>query len=174
MIHGDSLVYMRQMPDASVDLVLADPPYSDLSLINGSIAEARRISKGASLYFMYAEDLVGLEMEPTQVLFWVKPTSTKNTTKRYSRFVEVIACYDLARSPFRQDTHWTVRSGLFTDTLIGTPEHPFKKPESLIEKLLAVNSNPGDLILDPFAGSGTTATVCARIGRKCLDMELNP
>jgi DNA modification methylase len=172
MIWGDSLEIMNLMPDDSFHLVLADPPYGDPVLINRSIMEARRVSSGASLYFMYAEDLVNLIEPPDQVCFWVKPTSTKNTSRRYSRFVEVIACYDLARSPFRQDTHWTTRSGIFTDTLV-TQDHPYKKPESLIEKLLVVNTNVGDRVLDPFAGSGTVETVCNRIGRHCLSIDVD-
>lgn len=172
MIHGDSLAYMKMMPDKSFDLVIADPPYGDFDLINDSIREARRVSGGASLYFMYAENLYHLNEAPDQVVFWVKPISTKNTVKRYSRFVEVIACYDIDRGPFNQDTHWSVRSGVFTDSFSNKQIHPFQKPDSLIEKLLLTHSNSQDWILDPFAGSGTVERVCKRLDRSCLSMEI--
>jgi site-specific DNA-methyltransferase (adenine-specific) len=53
-------------------------------------------------------------------------------------------------------------------------EHPTQKPEKLVSRILEASSNEGDLVFDPFMGSGTTA-VCAReLGRKYLGFELNP
>lgn len=51
--------------------------------------------------------------------------------------------------------------------------HETQKPEALIEKLVLASSEPGQLVLDPFAGSGTTAVVAARLGRRwlCGDAE---
>lgn len=171
MIYGDSLALMKQMPDESVGLVLADPPYNEMDLINASIREARRVSTGVSLYFMYPEDIYWLTEEPDQILHWVKPISTKNTSKRYSRFVEALCVYDLARGPFSQTTHWATRSGVFTDGFVGKQVHPFQKPDSLVEKLLALHGQ--DLILDPFAGSGTVERVATRLGFPCLSIELD-
>lgn len=173
MIHGDSLEYMSMMPSCSVDFILADPPYGDIELINTAIKQAYRICKGASLFFMYPEDLCYLDIAPQQVIHWVKTPSTKNTSRKYSRFVEAIACYNLHLSPFNQDTHWTTRSGVFTDSFSTKQVHPFEKPASLLEKLLVVHTKPGDLVLDPFAGSGSVEKVCERIGRKCLSIEIS-
>lgn len=53
-------------------------------------------------------------------------------------------------------------------------EHPTQKPEGLIERLILASSNPGDLVLDPFFGSGTTLRVCQQLDRKCLGFETNP
>lgn len=172
MIHGDSIEYMRMMDVGSVDMVLADPPYSDRQTIDLGIYYARAISKGPTLFFMYPEDLCYLDEKPDQVIHWVKPPSTKNTVRRYSKFVEAIACYDLDRSPFNQDTHWTTRTGVFTDSFASKQVHPFEKPASLLEKLLVVHTKPGDLVLDPFAGSGSVEKVCNRLGRKCLSIEI--
>jgi site-specific DNA-methyltransferase (adenine-specific) len=47
-------------------------------------------------------------------------------------------------------------------------EHATQKPESLIETLIKASSKPGDLVVDPFAGSGTTAVVAARLGRRWI------
>jgi site-specific DNA-methyltransferase (adenine-specific) len=47
-------------------------------------------------------------------------------------------------------------------------EHPTQKPEELIEKLVRASSNPGELVVDPFCGSGTTLVVAARHGRRYL------
>jgi len=51
--------------------------------------------------------------------------------------------------------------------------HPTEKPLSAIELLVKVSSRPGDLVLDPFMGSGTTAAACKKLGRNSLGFELN-
>lgn len=173
IVHADSLTAMRQMDDGIVDFVLADPPYSTFPLINESITEARRVSSGASFYFMYAEDLFDLDQRPDQVLFWCKPISTKNTTRRFSRFVEVIACYDLNRTYLRQDTFWATRSGVYTDHVTHKTTHPFEKPVSLLEKLVASVTNKFDYVLDPFAGSGSVQQACNLLKRECLSIDID-
>jgi len=52
--------------------------------------------------------------------------------------------------------------------------HPTQKPEKLIAKLILASSNKGDLILDPFAGSGTTAVVAKKLSRNYIGIEQNP
>jgi site-specific DNA-methyltransferase (adenine-specific) len=59
----------------------------------------------------------------------------------------------------------------------GTPEktaHPTQKPVQLIRKLVLASSNPGDLVVDPFAGSGTTALVAELHGRRWVSCDLDP
>jgi len=53
-------------------------------------------------------------------------------------------------------------------------EHPTQKPEGLIERMILASSDEGDLILDPFAGSGTTLRVCQQLNRNCTGIEINP
>ena len=53
-------------------------------------------------------------------------------------------------------------------------KHPTQKPEGLIERMVRASSNEGDVVLDPFLGSGTTARVCQQLGRACLGIETNP
>lgn len=53
-------------------------------------------------------------------------------------------------------------------------EHPTQKPEKLFAKLILASSRPGDHILDPFAGSGTTAVVAKKLGRHFTTIEENP
>ena len=52
--------------------------------------------------------------------------------------------------------------------------HPTQKPEKLIAKLILASSDSGDLILDPFAGSGTTGVVAKKLGRRYINIEQNP
>jgi DNA modification methylase len=49
-----------------------------------------------------------------------------------------------------------------------------QKPEKLIERLIKASSNPGDLVFDPFCGSGTVPVVCQRLNRRFLACEINP
>lgn len=56
---------------------------------------------------------------------------------------------------------------LFLDELFGTP-----KPERLIQRVLHIATNPGDLVLDSFLGSGTTAAVAHKMGRRWIGIEL--
>ena len=51
--------------------------------------------------------------------------------------------------------------------------HPTQKPEKLIAKLILASSNPGDVILDPFSGAGTTAVTAKKLKRNFVGIELN-
>lgn len=80
---------------------------------------------------------------------------------------------DTPEGNFR-DTH---PSNLWTDLSVpfwSMPEntdHPTQKPEKLLAKIILASSRPGDLILDPFAGSGTTAVAAKKLGRKFVAIE---
>ena len=70
-------------------------------------------------------------------------------------------------------------SNLWTDISVpfwSMPEntdHPTQKPEKLIAKLVLASSNPGDVILDPFLGSGTTSVVAKKLGRSYVGIEMD-
>ncbi len=51
-------------------------------------------------------------------------------------------------------------------------KHPTQKPEALLDRILRAATNAGDLVLDPFCGSGTTGVVCARLGRRFVGFEM--
>lgn len=53
-------------------------------------------------------------------------------------------------------------------------DHPTQKPEGIIERIVLASSNKGDLVLDPFSGSGTTLRVCQQLDRNAIGFELNP
>ena len=52
--------------------------------------------------------------------------------------------------------------------------HPTQKPEKLLAKIILASSKEGDLILDPFSGSGTTGVVAKKLNRNFIDIEKNP
>ena len=49
--------------------------------------------------------------------------------------------------------------------------YPTQKPELLLERIISALSNPGDIVLDPYAGSGTTLAVAARLGRRFVGID---
>jgi len=52
--------------------------------------------------------------------------------------------------------------------------HPTQKPEKLLAKLILAGSMPGDLVFDPFLGSGSTSVTAKKLGRNYLGIECNP
>lgn len=73
-----------------------------------------------------------------------------------------------------RDTH---PSNIWTDitvpfwSMAENTDHPTQKPEKLLAKIILASTNPGDLLLDPFAGSGTTAVVAKKLGRDFIAIE---
>ena len=52
-------------------------------------------------------------------------------------------------------------------------DHPTQKPEKLMAKLILASSKPGDLVLDPFLGSGTTAVTAKKLDRRFCGIEID-
>ncbi len=77
------------------------------------------------------------------------------------------------------DYRLTHPSNLWTDLTVpfwSMPEntdHPTQKPEKLLAKIILASTNPGDVVLDPFLGSGTTAVVAKKLGRHYLGVEID-
>lgn len=53
-------------------------------------------------------------------------------------------------------------------------QHPTQKPEALMERIIKASSNSGDMVLDPFVGSGTTCRVANALGRRSIGIDINP
>ncbi len=76
---------------------------------------------------------------------------------------------DMKGNPLTTNWDDVSRVGNTSDERI---DYPTQKPESLIERILKTSSNPGDLVADFFAGSGTTAAVAEKLGRKWIATDL--
>jgi site-specific DNA-methyltransferase (adenine-specific) len=70
-------------------------------------------------------------------------------------------------------------SNLWTDlsvpfwSMSENTDHPTQKPEKLLAKIILASTAPGDLVLDPFLGSGTTSVVAKKLGRRYIGIEQN-
>ena len=168
-IAADSFRFLRKYAGTSnkFDFVLADPlyDYSEekkaelLRLLTG-------VCRGAVALYAPPENLY---RGKCQYIFWTKPTSTKNVTKRYSRFVEVIQIF--GTGAWNHDRHWSNYTNVWTDIVDDARLHQWRKPPPQIERLIYNHTNAGDCVLDPFAGSHIVEEVCRRMGRSSLSIE---
>jgi len=69
-------------------------------------------------------------------------------------------------------TVWRFPTPSKTEKLLGG--HPTQKPVALVRRCLLASSNAGDVVLDPFTGSGTTGVACATTGRRFIGIENDP
>lgn len=85
---------------------------------------------------------------------------------------------DWNRTP-RGDYRLTYPSNIWTDITVPfwsmpeNTEHPTQKPEKLLAKIMLASSNQGDVVLDPFLGSGTSAVVASKLGRRYVGIEID-
>jgi|WetSurMetagenome_2_1015567.scaffolds.fasta_scaffold00049_23 site-specific DNA-methyltransferase (adenine-specific) len=171
ILNQNSLDYVTQKGSKTVDCIITDPPY-DFDLVTKKLYqnEFERICKGNIIIFCPPENQWFPE-RAKQILFWVKPISTKNTSKSYSRFVEMIMVF--GDGTWNADRHWSQYTNVFTD-LVESKEHPYKKPLSLMTRLVLNHTNPFDTVLDPFMGSGTVGEVCSLNHRSYIGIERDP
>jgi DNA modification methylase len=110
-----------------------------------------------------------------QTIQWVKNNST---------FSPMGVCYHWQAEPIffgwlpngghrwhggrQQTTVWNI------DRPTKSPEHPTMKPVELVARAVENSSQSGEVIYDPFLGSGTTLIACERLGRKCRAVEISP
>ena len=167
---GDCLDILPTLEAGSVDAVITDPPYNlSMSQKSALHREFQRISRGIVIVFSPPENQWILPA--SQYLFWVKPISTKNTSRRYSRFVEMIFVY--GGSSWNSERHWSQYTNVFVDLVDAKGAHPHRKPPSLIRRLVLNHTNEGDTVLDPFMGSATTGTAALELGRNFIGIELD-
>jgi len=170
IIIGDSFELLPKVPDKFADIIFTDPPYDFNQKQKEWLQEQfLRISKGVVIVFSPPENQWILPAD--QYLFWIKPISTKNTSKRYSRFVEMIFVYD--NGAWNTKRHWSQYTNVFMDLVDEKNLHPYRKPPSLAERIIRNHTNRGDIVFDPFAGSGTFCKVAHRTGRNFIGIEIN-
>jgi adenine-specific DNA-methyltransferase len=192
VICGDCVQVMGEMPDQSVDLVVTDPPYAaryrdrsgrtvanddNTSWLIPAFRHVARVLKDdrlcVSFYgwhqaekFLAAWKSVGLR--PVGHFVWVK-TYPSNRAARYAQYHHESA-YLLAKGNPRPPH--AIADVLEWD-YSGNRHHPTQKPVSAMTPLIEAYSGPGDIVLDPFAGSGTTAVAAKKMDRRYIAIELD-
>ena len=134
---------------------------------NGSIivfCSVKRIS-----YIIEKLESLGLEYKDT--IRWVKPNPMpRNRDRRYVVDAEYAVWCARGKWTFNRLSDKYGRP----EIVCAAPSkrlHPTQKPDFLMETLIARHSNPGDMVLDPFMGSGTTGVAAKKLGRKFCGIE---
>jgi len=175
----DCLEGMRQLEDKSVDLVLTDPPYGvgmakwDKYIeLDGWFYECERIGK--QLIFTPGIRNIYNYPKPKWILSWVKQgSSQRNDTGGFNHWEPLLyygnrrIMVDTFVLPMLQGIH------NIGDISISEMIHPCPKPLKLFYWLVDRLTDVGDLVVDPFLGSGTTAVACKQLGRDFIGFEIN-
>ena len=199
---GDCLEGMRALADKSVDVVITDPPYSEhthggfhLERYDGGpsraagpgfehltafpAADIARIARRWALVFcdtrhveQICVDLEAAAWRIARVAAWVKPNGAPQFSgDRPAQGYEPIIC---AHAPGKMQWNGGGKRGVWScDVEMTDRSHPTQKPLVLMRELVSLFSDPGELVLDPFAGSGSTGVACRQLGRRFLGWELN-
>jgi len=199
---GDCLEFMRKLPDKCVDLVLTDPPYgidyqSNMRtrsekfarIANDSTMEHRtyfkefeRVMKPdcAAVVFCswknYHEEYTQLAelFDIKNALIWHKPGGggMGDLEHSFSTDYEVALVAHKGQCKIRGKREGSV----WTHSKVNPADmvHPTEKPAGLIGRLCMAFSDAGGVILDPFAGSGTSLIAAEKHGRLWMGCELEP
>jgi len=229
VIQGDCIEVMQQMPDHSVDLVFADPPYNlqlqnklyrpNRTLVDAVddewdqfasfesydefsrawLTECRRVLKengaiwvigsyhnifrlGAimlDLGYWFLNDLIWYKTNPmpnfrgsrftnaTETLIWAKRDAEQ---KKYTFNYQAMKNMNGGK---QMKNVWRIPicTGAERIKEDGKKAHSTQKPEALLYRVIVASTRPGDLILDPFFGSGTTGAVAKKLKRHFIGIE---
>ncbi len=100
----------------------------------------------------------------TEMVIW----AAKSSSSRHCFNYDVMRAMNMGR---QMKTVWTIPPPGADEKRFG--KHPTQKPVALVERCLLASTDPGNLVLDPFSGSGTTAVACIRLGRRHVGIELD-
>jgi modification methylase len=229
ILEGDCIAEMARLPDKSVDMIFADPPYNlqlggDLFRPEGGkvdacdddwdkfdslgayddftrewLAEARRILKddgtiwvigsyhniyrvGALLQdadFWILNDIVWRKANPMPNFRGTRFTNAHETLlwcakDEKARYTFNYRAMKALNDDLQMRSDWVLPICAGAERVkddAGDKAHPTQKPEALLYRILLACTKPGDLVLDPFFGTGTTGAVARRLGRKWIGIE---
>lgn len=109
-----------------------------------------------------------------ETLIWAQKIKGSRYTFNYKAMKSIN--YDKenkAGVQMRSDWNLPLCTGKERLRINGEKAHPTQKPEALLERVILSSTNPGDIILDPFFGSGTTGAVAKKLGRNWIGIETN-
>ncbi len=188
IVVADALEWLAQQPMA--DLILTDPPYStDVSDIAAfakawlPLALGRMKPTGRAYIFVgsYPQELgayLSVAM-PDQILVWTyRNTLGPSPKQRYKKAWQAVLYYCGSEAasltcPELNESN-DVQDVAAPDGRQGDRLHPWQKPMVLAERFIRHATRPGDLILDPFAGTGTFLVAAGKLGRRAQGCDQDP
>jgi site-specific DNA-methyltransferase (adenine-specific) len=191
IIHGNCIEVMRAMPAGTVDFILTDPPYitkyrnrdgqkvlndDNAAWLPNSAAEMHRVLKddafAISFYGWPKVDLFFAAWKSAGFrigghIVFRKPYASKSAFLQYRHegaYLLLKGNPPTPDSPLPDVMDWTYT---------GNKLHPTQKSIHILKPLIEAFSAPGNLVLDPFAGSGSTCVAARRTGRRFIGIELD-
>ena len=192
---GDCMNIMKDLENDSVDLVITDPPYGIragedwdkydyfIKNLHSWINECLRVSKYGVIWFCsdnrLCEILKGHEDVFHRILLWNKPEGSQYCGSIHNKLwysSENIIVFMKNKDLLNKGKESKYGYSVFVSRPVNFNDfkHPTSKPEKLMRWLIEHYSNKGDLILDPFAGSGSTLVAAQQLNRRFIGIELNP
>lgn len=190
ILQGDCTHVLRQLPDGHVDLIVTDPPYGvryqdrfgrtvanddDPSRVLGAFTDMYRVLKPDSLCIsFYGWGLVDeffrawrtAGFRPVGHIVWVKDYASRERFLRYRHeqaFLLAKGRPPLPKKPLDDIQPWVYS---------GNEDHPTQKAVRILTPLIEAFTQRGQVVLDPFAGSGSTLVAALITGRRYLGIEL--
>jgi DNA modification methylase len=105
---------------------------------------------------------------------WDKSARGDGMGWRYRRNYEFVMVSHRRGGRLRWNDDHPAVANVFRDHPVRERVHPNEKPVSLVRRFIRAHTSPGDLILDPFAGSGTTGVAAIAEGRRAILVEKDP
>ena len=167
LIHGDCLEILPTLAAGSVDAVITDPPYPDYHVDLYGIVDISLLNSFDCRQLVFWSAKCEFPLDYSAIHIWDKMIGTGS---QYERIFEINGDGGNWKLYSVNSINNSVRAMFASDKLYG---HPSQKPRKLIAKLLEDFTNPGDTILDPFMGSGTTGVACAQTGRNFIGIEID-
>lgn len=159
--------------DKGFDLLSWIPQYAEILDKNGSMI----IFCSYRFLSFITQALESSNMIVKDVLIWQKSNPMpRNTTRRYVQDLEfaVWAVKSGAKWVFNKPSDVPYLRSIFTHALVSGREklgHPTQKSLKLMKDLIQIHTNPNDVVLDPFMGSGSTGAACLDLGREFIGIE---
>ncbi|MCB1055047.1 MAG: DNA methylase [Acidobacteria bacterium] len=191
LINGDCIDVLRGARPERVDLVITDPPY----VVNYRDRTGRRIANDNAADWIepafrqiarvlkpdgYCISFYGWNRADQFLAAWRRcglfPVGHFVWAKSYASSRRLVratheCAYLLAKRHPRRPT--VLLNDVLPWSYTGNRLHPTQKPVSALEPLIAAFSDPGDLVLDPFMGSGSTGAAALQQGRRFVGVELD-
>ncbi len=196
--HGDCLDIMKQLDDCSIDLIVTDPPYnlgkgflnddlnkdSYIRFLSERLNEMCRVIKDKHSVILFFDNgknlpLFWKSLFKSNLVFqkgctWYKPNDCTYPHNRVLRKSDVFYICSKTKTLNHKGDKF-IHDCIITKYLRidKSFHHPTAKTMDVIKEIILSHSIKGDLVLDPFLGSGTTAIVCNMLKRNWIGIEID-
>jgi hypothetical protein len=197
VICGDILKVAKEIKDNSIDLLLTDPPYlvmgdyewdkKDLSFWREWMKKIKPKLKDKHTGFIFCDARMQYQVHPIvaeffdvkRTLVWIRKNMSMGRVVSDNFISSYEVVFYFGTRPLNFPPDWGAER--FDSFEYAVPQsnfaegkfHPTQKPLELFKRLVSVGSHTGDVVLDPFCGSGTTGLACQHERRSCILVDEN-